>query len=77
MARRKKDGGFDLRTKEGRQAHEAAEFWGSPMGGCLLRLILIVVVLVVLSEIFPSFGDWLIRAINWLDQLLGIADSNT
>ena len=77
MVRRKKDGGFDLRTKEGRRAQESAEILSSHMGGCFLRLILIVIVLVVLSEIFPSFGEWLIRADKWLDQLFGITDSNT
>lgn len=77
MVKRKKDGGFDLRTKEGRRAQEAYNFWSSPMGGCFFRLILIVIVLVVLSEIFPSFGEWLIRADKWLDQLFGITDSNT
>ena len=77
MVKRKKDGGFDLRTKEGRRAQESAEILSSHMGGCFLRLILIVIVLVVLSEIFPSFGEWLIRADKWLDQLFGITNSNT
>ena len=59
MVKRKKDGGFDLRTKEGRRAQEAYNFWSSPMGGCFLRLILILIALAFLGEIFPSFGEWL------------------
>lgn len=59
MVRRKKDGGFDLRTKEGKQAQGYYFFFSSPIGGCFLRLILILIALAILGEIFPSFGEWL------------------
>lgn len=59
MVKRKKDGGLDLRTNEGKQIKAASDFWGAPMGGCLIRLIIILVILLVLGEIFPSFGEWL------------------
>ena len=59
MAKRRKDGRLDLRTKEGKNAEQISNFLGTPMGGCLLRLILIVAALLILGEIFPSFGEWL------------------
>lgn len=59
MAKRKKDGRYDMRTKEGKQAQEVENFIGSPMGGCILRLIVIITILLILSEIFPSFGEWI------------------
>lgn len=45
-----------MRTKEGKQAQEVENFFGSPMGGCILRLIVIIIILLILSEIFPLFG---------------------
>lgn len=48
-----------MRTKEGKQAQEVENFFGSPMGGCILRLIVIIIILLILSEIFPSFGEWI------------------
>ena len=59
MVKYKKDGGLDLRSKGGKQIQAQVNFWTSPMAGCFIRLIIIVIILLVLGEIFPSFGEWL------------------
>ena len=59
MVKYKKDGGLDLRSKGGKQMQAQVNFWTSSMGGCFIRLIIIVIILLVLGEIFLSFGEWL------------------
>lgn len=70
MVRRNKDGGYDLRTKEGREAQERVENWNSPMGGCLLRFILLMIIVVVLGELFPPFQGWFNSCVRWLFDVM-------
>jgi hypothetical protein len=68
MAMARKDGKLDGRTKEGKRAKQVAQTWAfltSGVGRFIIGVIAFIILMAILGEKIPAFGEWLDRIGFW------------
>lgn len=59
----KKGGGFDLRTKKGKELQKHDDAYKAKLGAWISRIIIVCIILYaiiwVIDCIFPGFEDWI------------------